>query len=305
MNFVKPFFLFVAGLALVFSHTFAATTVLDYHPNKKMELRFTNEAQLLDKIVFDRETHRERVANRDRFSRQIMIKARGASPNGRFVLFEKREFSDHTTASFILFDNKFVTKSEYELPNPSRAEREAFLNGLPLLHNFITRADYIESTVVGFPIQDKDPSFQSPWGRRYVFETVLEKPARIRVLVFVDFENVRRLLADFSVVDRVAGTPRVTEIFPFQDYFGFGVKLGYRRPVSNGQEEWIEEILCFYEDRYLRSDDWKITREKDFQLTPVQKKLVFMTHFAYDMEKNLKRKTVFYLGGEQRTERFP
>lgn len=296
---------FAAALLLFLGSLFALTTVPEPRINSKIERTFTNENQLLEKIVNERQTRRDKVQSRDRFVRQILIHPRGASPNGRFVLFEKREFSDHATGSFILFDNKFATKSEYELPNTSKSEREAFLLQLPLLHNFITRADYIENTVGGVPVQDGDPSYLSPWGRRYIFETTLEAPSRIRLKVFFEFQGKRKIIADYSVVDQVLGTPRVTEVFPFQDYFGFGVKLGYRRPAPGGQEEWIEEVLCFWEDRFGKSDDWVVTREKAFRLDESQKKTVFLTHFTYDMEKNLKRKGVFFLGGDQKTERYP
>ncbi|MBL8994941.1 MAG: hypothetical protein JNM63_16455, partial [Spirochaetia bacterium] len=170
---------------------------------------------------------------------------------------------------------------------------------------FITRADYIENTVGGIPVQDGDPGYFSPRGRREVVVNPIEAPSPLRLKVFFEFQGKRKIIADYSVVDRVVGTPRVTEVFPFQDYFGFGVKLGYRRPAPGGQEEWIEEILCFWEDRFGKSDEWLIAREKAFRLDEAQKKLVFLTQFTYDMEKNLKRKSVFFLGGDQKTERYP
>lgn len=254
----------------------------------------TNDALLLERLTEEFQRKKDRRERDEPWQKQTLIRPRGSSLDGQFMLFEKRTYGDHLEFAFLLFDTVSNTRREYQLANyqvRSKALVDASSSGLPIPASAFEYR--LETANVGLTSE-----FESLTRALYRFEVDrLRDRARFRIWLSKpgDVSNAmdenhavrKRLLADYSVLGAGVTGASVPEIYSFRDGRCIAVKIHVVRTTMGNLPEIYQDILCFDETQVMKQSNTVLWRTTGYSLTPSQQTIVFLQHRSFDWQGRL------------------
>jgi hypothetical protein len=248
----------------------------------------SEEQELLDRIIFDRQRIKKRSKKSPVIESEILWRPRGATMDGRYVIFERRLYAGkRIDFALVVFDLKRNTEEIYRLPG--------FKQRNTLLQELLKKYDIFEGIVVSANL-NLSGKYISKWDTVFEFPVYQDEQQVYHVKAIAQKNGIKRIIFDYSFPMLLEHPPTLENVYMFKDQRGVGIKISTKKYTSENKIQYKEIVLCFLEDNI--GPERTIIRENAFELTEKQKNIVYLEKIEYDYNKEIIEKTLYYLDGK-------
>ena len=248
-----------------------------------------DEEKYLNRLKLANQSRLENTALKGNFDQSLFIRPRGSSYDGKYVLFESREYGEKFKIKFILFLNDEKRRVIYSCP--ALEKREEFIK-----HHFRIY-HIVEGNLISVPY---DPvGVFKPLHSNYPLkiETVRDKHNNPFLKIYWQKKRDKVLLANYPLPTLGIRNIQVNKIFQFSNYKGISIKFSYVKDEVDNKSHYVEDILTFHPDYGLKEQQQTLFSKNEYELTEAQKKLRYLSDELYDFLGFKKAYKHYYLSG--------
>lgn len=209
-----------------------------------------DESKFMEKLLFDRE--QDKINKGKQFKSWSEWRPRGATVDGRIVVFEMRNTALEPAFAIIVFNTLELTRTFYYFQ--TKLERDNYLKKLEESLGF----GFFEPAIQSYA-ERGDSKWSSENGYEYTFEIIKDDLKVFRTMIYSTFNGRKRLLANYSFEKALQSKPYCERIYVFNNERGIAFKFSYELIDNLNKVSKIEDVICINEVSY--DDKFNVTRE--------------------------------------------